>query len=410
MESQPRNSSAQITSGPSRNHPFPSRRYVLLALTLTVLGAIAVGWCLSRTKPRRQPEGDAEPLGTLPAEFERQEAMLVAWPRQNDLSPQTPNPRFWNEEQILGDIVGAVWSCVPAVIVVEDAQSEQHVARVLSQKKIPTQRVHFIRAFFESEWIRDYGPMAVRGSDGVYTLIDAEYVDGPVAVYPHEDRMPSRLGELLGMRTVRAPITLHHGNLLGNGRGLCIVTERVLEENVGRGYDADDVRQVLAKYYGAEEVVFLENLVGEPTGHVDMFATFTAADTVVIGQYSSEYDSVNAAILDRNAQRLSSSALRGGPLKVARIPMPPRVPTPVGTELWPTYTNVAYANGILLVPVYLGWSPELETLAVKVYQRLLPDWIMVLVNSVPALRAGGGIHCMTSNLPALGRGLPSTTR
>jgi hypothetical protein len=146
--------------------------------------------------------------------------------------------------------------------------------------------------------------------------------------------------------------------------------------------------------YLAREVVFLENLVGEPTGHVDMFATFTAADTVVIGQYASEYDAVNAAILDRNAQRLSSSTLRGGPLKVARIPMPPRVPTPIGTELWPTYTNVAYANGILLVPVYRGWSPELEALAVKVYQRLLPDWILVLVNAVPALRAGGGIHCM----------------
>jgi agmatine/peptidylarginine deiminase len=207
------------------------------------------------------------------------------------------------------------------------------------------------------------------------------------------------LAAVLGKRTVRAPITIHHGNLLSNGRGLCIATTRLIQENIGRGYDADDVAQILRKFYGAKEVVFLDRLRGEPTGHVDMFATFTSPDVVVIGKYSRESDPVNAAILDRNAERLAVVPAPCGPLDVVRVPMPPRMSSEIG--FWPTYTNVAYANGTLLVPVCPGRDPEGKTVALGLYRRLLPDWTIVGIDVSSILIRGGGIHCVTASLPDL---------
>jgi agmatine/peptidylarginine deiminase len=286
-------------------------------------------------------------------------------------------------------------------MLVEDSPSEARTTRRLLEMQIPIDGVRFVQLPFQSEWIRDYGPMTVRAGDGSHTWIDADYVDGLVNLDPHEDRLPSALGALLEMRTVRAPIALHHGNLLSNGRGLCIATRKVLEENVGRGYDAGHVRRILRYFYGAKEVVFLEKLQGEPTGHVDMFATFTSPDTVVIGEYSPESDPLNAAILDRNAEQLASNGSPFGPLKVMRVPMPPR--TASGAFFWPTYTNVAYANGKLLVPVYPGQDPRGEAVALSLYQDLLPEWTIVGIDAAAFQQLGGGIHCITLNLPSLGK-------
>jgi agmatine/peptidylarginine deiminase len=374
------------------------RRLALAALATLVLGCDSA----PPAAPARFLD-DGLPLGTVPGEFERQQAMVVAWPRfaAAGAGPSSQNAIF-DQDQLYCDIVAAVGKRMATVILVEDAQAEQRVTALLSQRQIAADGLRFLQIPFASEWIRDYGPLTFQNRAGAWGLLDAEFVEGPVGVYPYEDRMPSALGRLLQLPTVRVPLSIQHGNLLSNGRGLCLVTQKIVAENAGRGYDADDVRRVLAKFYGATEVVFLETLEGEPTGHVDMFATWTSADTVVIGQYPPEYDPVNAAILDRNAQRLSRAASAGGPVKVVRVPMPPRVPSRSGMELWTTYTNVAYANGVLLLPVYPRWASEAEAVAVETYQRLLPDWTIVKINAVPVLRTGGSIHCVTMNLPCLG--------
>ena len=372
-----------------------------LTLTLVVLFVFLRG--VDLRKRARPPAADGDALGTLPGEFERQQTILLAWPRVvRPASSPNATDAYRTLDQVYCDIVRAIRDRISVVVLVEDSRTEDHVTRLLSERQIPTQDVQFMRIPFESHWIRDYGPLGVRGTHDACLLIDAEYADGPVAVYPHEDRLPKGLGRRFEMPTVSVPLTIHHGNLLSNGRGLCIATEKLLEENVGRGYDADDVKRILGKFYGAMDVVFLESLRGEPTGHVDMFASFTSHDTVVIGEYLPAYDPENALILDRNAERL------GRQVKVVRIPMPPRVPSPSGTDFWPTYTNVAYANGMLLVPVFPGWEPQDESRALAVYRRLLPGWTIVEINAVPALRWWGGVHCMTMNLPSLGNSPPTT--
>jgi agmatine/peptidylarginine deiminase len=350
-----------------------------------------------------------EPLGILPGEFEPQDAILLAWPQP----PASPSPEdakrtHGGEDRVFCDIVRAIGGSVQVVILVEHAQSQQRVTRLLSQAGIDPDTVRIVQVPLHSEWIRDFGPLAVRAADGSYTWIDADYVNWQfIHIDPHEDRLPSVLGALFGMPVVRAPVAVQQGNFLSNGRGLCIATRRLLYDNASRGYDAEDIARLLERFYGAEKVVFLEELKDEPTGHVDMFATFAAPDTVVVGRCAPGSDPENAAILDRNAERLASLRPPFGPLKVARIPMPPKVPSTEGWKLWPSYTNVVYANNVLLLPVFPGLDPIGESSAFNLYRQLLPGWTIVPIDSDPLLELWGGIHCITVNLSGVGKNGPA---
>ncbi len=341
-----------------------------ILLVLVVCCVIAIGRGLERRKLRGRLSGEAEPLGLLPGEFERQEGILLAWPREaRPPFPEDVLDLYRREDRLFCDIVQALWRSVRVIVLVEDSPSRDRVVRLLLQAKVPPDAVRFVEAPFTGEWIRDYGPLTVRAGDGSWTLIDAEYVPKDfVCLDPHDDRLASVLGALFQIPTVRAPIAIQHGNLQSNGRGLCIATRRLLDDNAARGYDADDVTRILKRFYGAGEVVFLESLRGEPTGHVDMFATFPSPETVVVGQCSPGSDPANAAILDRNAARLAAVGPPYGPLKVVRVPMPPRLPSGDGPARWPTYTNVVYANNTLLVPVYPGLDPAGGAFALSLYR------------------------------------------
>jgi agmatine/peptidylarginine deiminase len=127
-----------------------------------------------------------------------------------------------------------------------------------------------------------------------------------------------------------------------------------------------------------------------------MFATFTAPDCVVVGQYDPRDDQENAAILERNARRLASIRLPRQRLHVRRIPMPSNT-----DGVWRTYTNVIYANDVLLVPVYSETNMTLQQQAVGTYRSLLPKWNIKTINADDLIVSGGALHCAVMNLGPL---------
>jgi agmatine/peptidylarginine deiminase len=190
---------------------------------------------------------------------------------------------------------------------------------------------------------------------------------------------------------------LDGGNLLSNGQGLLLATTALLDENLPHDCDEAKVRAILGEYLGGAHVEFLEPLVGEPTGHVDVFAVFTGAQTVVVGACDPVIDPLNAQILDGNAARLAGLHLKNGPLRVVRVPMPPK-----DDGVWRTHTNVIFANGTLLVPIYPGVDPDGERVALDTFARLLPRWDVVGIDASALIECDGALHCISMNVPAQG--------
>ena len=198
------------------------------------------------------------------------------------------------------------------------------------------------------------------------------------------------------------PLKLEGGNLLSNGRGVIVTTERFLEQN--DDYNIGQVGIELSRHLNASSIVVLEPLVGEDTRHVDMFATFTSPRTIVVGSYDPAIDPVNAAILDRNAQLLSQVKTARGRLRVVRIPM--------GSQegnCWRTYTNCVYANGVLIVPSYGEFDdPDVIARVLKTYRRLLPGWKITTVDASDLIEEGGALRCATLNITKLDKAFDST--
>lgn len=313
-------------------------------------------------------------LGVLPGEFEDHEAMMVAW----DPRPDSPH------RSLLLSLLQRMTAKMDTVVLLQEGSDEELVAQVLRAKGIDERRVEFASIPSASVWTRDFSPRVVRGEDGRLRAIGAAYRGGTRTL----DSLPA-----IQMPVRMMPLEMEGGNLLSNGQGLVVSTERIIHQNQRKGMSEEDVRRHLKRNFGARQLLILEQLMGEPTGHVDMFLAFTDPQTVVVGQYDPERHPENASILNRNAARLSQVTTPLGPLRVVRLPMPE--PT---EGRWPTYTNVVFMNGTLLVPTYEGCDPTLHQQAVRTYQRLLPTWSIESLDATSLIHEAGSLHCATMNL------------
>lgn len=341
-------------------------------------------------------ESQREPAryGDMPGEFERHDAIVLCWPdrhaNRNDL-PHEAERNVAGRRTML-DIIQAIHRNVRIVLLVKSATERRDAQRALRSSAIPAGAVRILELPHDSVWIRDYGPLSVCGANGP-RLIDKKLRTRTIR-RDLDDRVSKLLAARLGLPAVEMPLLIEGGNLLSNGDGLLVTTTLTLVHNRHLGYDRARVDLLLHRYLGAKQVVYLEPLADEPTKHVDMFATFPARDTIVVGEYSPAQDPVNHAILERNVRKLRGVKTSRGPLNVVRVPMPPR-----GEDIFGgSYTNVVYANGVLLVPSYRPVDPAGLERAVGVYRRVLPGWKIKPVESRAWIIDEGSLHCVTLNV------------
>lgn len=316
----------------------------------------------------------------LPADFEPVEAILLVGDR---LGREHPD--------VLRGIAANVAPQACLWMLVADDQGRAAVERLLAPVPPAGDPLRFIESPTDTIWARDFGPVFVMGSDGTRVAVDLEYSlrnrakdNAVAAIVAHKTNTP----------IVRPPFLLEGGNLLSNGQGLCVVTTLALNRNIRRGYEPATVVDGLRKSFGLKQLVVLEPLWGESTGHVDMFACFTAADTIVVGTCSKSQDPTSAAILDRNAALLAKVRLDTGPLRVVRVPMPTHE-----DGVWRTYTNGIFANRLYLMPTYAGEEAAVQAAAIEVFEKRLPGRAVVGLEVGSLIKEGGALRCISVPVP-----------
>jgi len=332
------------------------------------------------------PEASSPVRVRHPGEFEPQRALILSAADALDHAPE-----------LLLAIVKAVAPRVGVILLVDDVEQERSLRPLLLQGGVETSRVVTLRIAHDTPWVRDYGPVFVQRAGPGCTLLDFLYdraEDAPGDVRENDEEVPIALGGLFGRPTVSIALALDGGNFLSNGDGFGVTTTDTLEENAALGIDAITVDRVLVRALGLDSVAFLDVLAGEPTRHVDMFMTFPAPNVAVVARVDPAADPVNARILDRNAAILGRVKTRYGPMRILRVPMPLRT-----HGKWRSYTNVIYANGVLLVPSYRDVPPEIEIAAVDVYRNLLPDWRIERIDCTDVIEDEGALHCLAINVP-----------
>ncbi len=317
----------------------------------------------------------------LPGEFEPQDAILLAWPDAEWCHPA------------IAQIAAHASTTTDVVLMVESQHSKDLAqASISGLPMADLSRLRFVTVPIAKPWVRDFGPVSVVGPTGQSYWFDGQFDNEFTQDSFLEDQTPVALSRSLNRTTSELPMYYEGGAVLTNGSGITILSRALLDCNLYLGYTRDQIIHTLKRVTGAQQVVVVDPLIDETTGHVDWFLTFVNADTVVVGQYAD--DSANAKLLDETAQRLAEITTSRGKLKVERIPMPPRADEFFGG----TYTNVVYANGLLIVPSWSGVDPQIEQAALDVYRRLLPKHRLVTIHCDALGLRGGALHCAALNL------------
>jgi agmatine/peptidylarginine deiminase len=341
-------------------------------------------------RPATGPEQEstrAIGLAAHAAEFEDPGAVLIGAGELVDFHPQ-----------VLSDLIEAADEAAALHFVFSRDDQLRKALRIASRLDPGRRNVRFAVLATETMWMRDYGPLFVELAGPEPLIVDAdcslafEGSDPP----DMDNDFPRVLARATAGTVVSLPLRIQGGNFLTNGDGLVVTTSLMLDENVEAGLDTEKIRSRLARWFGCRQWVTVEPLMGESTGHVDMFMAFVDTDQVVVGRYDPEDDPVNAAILDRAAAALEGLETCAGPMRVHRIWMPPRGPS----DLWRTYTNVIFAGPTVFVPVYDGVDPDKQREAVGRLCTLLPGRRVVEIPCQSLIPLGGALRCISMQVPA----------
>ncbi|MEC7800986.1 MAG: agmatine deiminase family protein [Verrucomicrobiota bacterium] len=321
------------------------------------------------------------------AEFRKQAAILIGC--QNNLNKSS---------KLYVDIAKAVAGNVPLLGIVPTEAQALEGAEIMRQNGLPPQAMRFLVMPSNSIWIRDYSPFVLRYDHDRALLIDAKYQTRTERERRKKDDFFSmELAHELDLPVRSIPLMLEGGNMLSNGDGLILTTGKTIAVNEQEGqFKQDQLMSMFNDYMGAHSVYSFAPLVDEPNGHIDMFVTLVAKNIAIVGQVSPGVDPESSRYLDETANTLTTLNTTVGPMRVKRIPMPPKW----GSD-WRSYTNVIMANKVLLMPSFSDVDPAIENQAEAVYRSVLPsDWSIKRINCDKLVLLHGQLHCISYNIPA----------
>ena len=333
---------------------------------------------------------DAKPYPRLAAEFEPTQVLLFG------VSDWQPTHR-----KILIEIAKKTAGHVNVMILCNDTWQIKETTGWLLEEDNDYDNIYFREIALDTVWLRDFGPIFSQTSTGAQAL--DFYYEG---TRPKDDELPHLWSRLTGTKNVKVPWTIQGGNLICNGRGTALVTNRIFQDNhitfptpPIRGNAEVERRKMVVdefvKFGNLSQLVVLEPLEYESTKHVDMFATFLSPDDVLVAKLNPASDPINAAILDRNAARLRSVRVGDHLMRVHRVEIPARQ----GTS-WSAYTNAIIATDLVLVPVFRSDPAAMVATAVATYKRLLPMHTVETIDMTSMKELQGELHCLSLHVPA----------
>ena len=326
----------------------------------------------------------------MPAEWEKHDATWLSWPKDPNTFPPSLLPKV---EAAYVDMVQAISKGEEVRVLVDDAKAESRVRSMVKEKGAVT----YHRLKTVDVWVRDYGPICVRGKGValVKWLFNAwgnKYDD-----LKPDNEAGERMAQASGLRVFRPGVVLEGGSVDVNGKGCLLTTEQcLLNPNRNPSLGKQELESTLRQNLGVTDVVWLgRGIEGDDTdGHVDDIARFTGPREVVVAAESDSADP-NKPVLEANRRLLEDAHDQDGhSLMVTELPMPGRVQSPDG-RLPASHLNFYIANECVLVPTFGG---ESDRVALRLLGDAFPKREVVGVDCRALVFGLGTLHCVTQQV------------
>jgi agmatine/peptidylarginine deiminase len=260
----------------------------------------------------------------------------------------------------------------------------------LQLEDIDVSNILFIDDYYtDTIWIRDYGPVLFYNQYNNLTVFDPLY-------FKHrnfDDNMPYHFAKRFHLNYIKSDLRIEGGNLLSNGKGKCIVSDKVLK------YNKLKTLQEELGVVGCKNIIIMKSLKYDRTQHIDMWLFILDEYTVIMGIYETYQD-----LQDHNIMLENYHILKENEFTILLMPMPSHCHN--GTDKCPiedyvsrSYMNVLPLNDEIIVPVY-NLDKKYEKEALYKWHKYTKKKI-IPVEADLIIRDHGAIHCITRTGPRI---------
>ncbi|MGX4735787.1 agmatine deiminase family protein [Kitasatospora griseola] len=327
----------------------------------------------------------------MPAEWAEHEGCLMAWPVRPDLWGDT----LAEAKREYAEVARAIAQFEPVTMAVPPGRGDE--ARAMCGDA-----VRVVELPMDDSWFRDSAPIFVLDAEGRRAGVDFRFNAWGRKHHPWEadDRIAALLLEHLDVPAIRSEMILEGGAITVDGEGTLITTEQcLLHPNRNPGMSREEIEAELKDRLGVTKVIWLPYgglLDTETDGHVDGVCAFAAPGKVVVQLPADPAHPDYARMRANRAVLEHSTDALGRRFEIVDVPQAAFVEVD-GREVEVGYLNHYLANGAVVVPV--AGHPEDEG-ALAVLAEAYPGRKVVGVRARAVAWGGGGIHCITQQIPA----------
>jgi len=332
----------------------------------------------------------------LPAEWEIQDGVLMAWPhKKTDWAPLLDKVK-----SVFIEIIRHITNFEKVLLVVPPNEA---VADELAAAGLPIENILFCTAETNDTWARDFGPITVIYNDRP-VLMDFGF-NGWGLKFPanFDNQVTKKIKEngLLTPKLNTIGLVLEGGSIETDGLGTILTTsECLLSENRNPQLDQSEIAQAFGSILGAKRILWLNHgsLAGDDTdSHIDTLARICPDNTIIYQACDNPVDEHYEELKLMEKQLHSFKAPDGSSYRLLPLPWPKVCFDAEAHRLPATYANFLVINGAVLVPTYR--DQENDHKAEEIIKSAFPGREIIGIDCLPLLEQHGSLHCITMQLP-----------
>lgn len=348
----------------------------------------------------------------MPGEFERHDGCWMLWPERPDV---------W---RLAGKPAQRAFASVAAAIATSELVTVGVSARSYSTARaaLPA-AVRVVELSSDDAWMRDVGPTFVVDAERRVRGVDWEFnawggkQDGLYTDWGRDRAVAQKVLEIERRDRYAAPLVMEGGAIHVDGLGTALTTEEcLLNKNRNPDLDVGSIEILLHEYLGASTVIWLGKGVpnDETDGHIDELCCFVKPGVVLLTWTDNKRDPLFAVCRDAEARLLESRDARGRKLQIHKLPQPGplhvtkkeaagvervsgTLPRRAGDRMPASYVNFFIGSRVVVMPLL---DRKYDAAVAKNLAELFPRRRVIGVEAREILLGGGGIHCITQQVPS----------
>lgn len=308
---------------------FPNHQKTFLFWLLIVLSQLLSSCSVL------EDHGPASATIRVPAEWEEQESVWMAWPSYS-------NKHDWSAPEAYADLFKGLLPTVKIDLCVADGATQEEVKAFLLAQGVSNDlinsklRFHIIN--YVDIWLRDTGPIFIKDGNTLKS-VDFQFNSwgwGPYVTEPNfagyqatDETVDRQISELMNVPHISSSLLMEGGALEFNGKGTVIVSEDVVFQR-NPTWTKAAVEVEFSRLFNTKKVIWVKGFLGNDAhpvlhspfavpfgnttqpvytllttnGHTDEFVRFINSNTVLLAETPSEQEAAQNPIIAKSRELL----------------------------------------------------------------------------------------------------------